>query len=56
MLPPIRVLCRFHLYAIMHSLKASMQPEYSHIVDAAVQYAKVRRLCGVCTVSHRVGA
>ena len=41
MLPPIRVLCRLHFHEMMRSLKASMQPEYSHIVDAAVQYAKV---------------
>ena len=28
---------------ITSSLKASLQPEYAHIVDAAVKYAKV---CG----------
>lgn len=29
------------LDTLIFSLKAAMQPEYAHIVDAAVQYAKV---------------
>ena len=43
MQPPIPVLCTPPRLSLTPRLKASMQPEYAHIVEAAVQYAKVGR-------------
>ena len=41
MQPPTPVLCTPPRLSLTPRLKASMQPEYAHIVEAAVQYAKV---------------
>ena len=43
MQPPTPVLCTPPRLSLTPRLKASMQPEYAHIVEAAVQYAKVGR-------------
>ena len=39
--PRTLVWCRTLDLLLTHSLKAAQKPEYSHIVDAAVKYAKV---------------
>ena len=39
--PRTLVWCRTLNLWLTHSLKAAQKPEYSHIVDAAVKYAKV---------------
>ena len=50
MQPPTPVLCTPPRLSLTTRLKASMQPEYAHIVEAAVQYAKVGRGVSVLRV------
>ena len=53
MQPPTPVLCTPPRLSLTPRLKASMQPEYAHIVEAAVQYAKVGRGVSVLRVLTR---
>ena len=53
MQPPTPVLCTPPRLSLTPRLKASMQPEYAHIVEAAVQYAKVGRGVSVLCVLTR---
>ena len=53
MQPPTPVLCTPPCPSLTPRLKASMQPEYAHIVEAAVQYAKVGRGVSVLRVLTR---